>query len=141
MIYKIGVIFSFLFLCACASHKPITFKPLLGVEFVIHESFDTVDLADNEILLYKNNALSGTIKRIKNDSNSTAVQALKEGFIEAKKGTHKPVIIDVKEGGYGFVVHTDNFSTIFVASSQENSSWSEISVKKEDFLIIANTLK
>lgn len=142
MIRNLIFIFAISLLCGCSIHEPISFKPVLGVDVELGSSFDTLDFADNEVLIYKENELLGSIKRVKNtDGSLTSIQALKNGFKEAEKGTKKPEPLNVKEGCFGFVVHTDNFSTIFIASEKEPSSWSEISVRKSDFSTVVSTLK
>lgn len=142
MIRNLIFIFAVALLCGCSTNKPISFKPVLGVDIELGSSFDTLDFADNEILIYKNHELLGSVKRVQNrDGSLTSIQALKNGFKEAEKGSKKPELLDVKDGCFGFVVHTDNFSTIFIASEKEPSSWSEISVRKAEFSSVVNSLK
>lgn len=142
MIRSLVFILAISLLCGCSMREPITFKPVLGVDFQLESSFDTLDFADNEVLIYKKNELIGSIKRVPNASGSlTSIQALRNGYNEAEKGTKKPEPLHVKDGYFGFVVHTDNFSTIFIASEKEPSSWSEISVRKSEFSSVASSLK
>ncbi len=138
IIFAIAVVF----FSGCSAHTSVTFKPVLGVSVALDSSFDTLDFADNEILIFKENKLLGRIKRTLNeDESKTSVQALRSGFKEAGKGRIKPELLDVKDGLFGFVVHTDNFSTIFLASEIEESFWSEISVRRADFDTVLKSLK
>ena len=142
MIRNLFIIFAISLLCGCSTHQPISFKPVLGVDIELGSSFDTLDFADNEVLIYKKNELLGSIKRVQNtDGSLTSIQALRNGFKEAEKGTNKPEPLNVKDDCFGFVVHTDNFSTIFIASEKEPSSWSEISVRKSDYSSVVSSLK
>ena len=140
--YRIIFALLVVLLSGCATHTPVTFKPLKGVSVVLGSSFDTLEFSDNEILIFKEDKLLGRIKRIHNEDESiTSIGALESGFKEAGKGSRKPELLDIKDGLFGFVVHTDNFSTIFLASEKEESFWSEISVRRADFDTVLKSLK
>lgn len=132
----------FVLLSGCATHTPVTLKPIKGMSVVLDSSFDTLDFSDNEVLIFNEDQLLGRIKRVHNEDKSiTSIESLKTGFTEARKGSRKPELLDIKDGLFGFVVHTDNFSTIFLASEKEESVWSEISVRRADFDTVIQSLK
>ncbi len=140
--YRIFLALLVVLLSGCATQTPVTFKPLKGVSVVFGSSFDTLDFSDNEILIFKEGQLLGRIKRVHNEDKSiTSIDALKSGFKEAGKVSRKPELLDIKDSLFGFLVHTDNFSTIFLASEKEESVWSEISVRKADFDTVLKSLK
>lgn len=142
MFRAIFFVISLVFFSGCATNTPVTIKPVMGVSVVLESSFDTLDFSDNEVLIFNEGQLLGRIKRVHNEEKSiTSIDALKSGFKEAGKGSRKPELLDIKDSLFGFVVHTDNFSTIFLASEKEESVWSEISVRRADFDTVLKSLK
>jgi len=130
-----------LLLVGCAHQTPVTLKPLSGLALTTNASFTTVEFIDAEILLYQDETLIGSVQRVPvPEPGQTAFDALQEGFVEAQKGSNKPTRLETSADTYAYVVHTPNFSTVFVATQQEPAAWAVVSVKKEHFNPIAASL-
>lgn len=130
-------------LSACVATNNIAIKPAMGIEFDFSkESIDLIEMVDNEVLLYRSQKLVGSIQRVSvPDSSKTAVESLKEGLKEAQKGSNKPSILSLSANSYGFVVHTIDFSTVFIATTKDTDHWVVISVKQNKYNELIKALK
>jgi len=143
MIRKLLVIIFISILVGCSIQPHMEFKPIDGVGFGLDLSeFTSIELLDAEIMMYNRRGLIGSIKRVQvPEKNITAIEALKDGYLEASKGSKKPIIVDININTYCFVVHTDNFSSIFVATRRSNDHWVVISIRKENYNSVITSLK
>ncbi|WP_250657810.1 hypothetical protein [Alkalimarinus coralli] len=130
-------------LSACVNTSPITIKPTLGIEFAVPvETIDLIEMAENELLLYRKQQLVGSMQRVPApEPGKTAIESLKEGFKEAQKGTNKPSILSLPVGSYGFVVNTIDFSTAFIATQNDTRNWVVVSIKKDQYDMLIESLK
>lgn len=141
MLKYITPIILLLLLAGCAHQPATTFKPLRGLALSTDAPFTTVEFLDTEILLYQGETLMGSIQRAPvPEPDQTAIEALKEGFMVSQGGSYKPVLLETPSDTYAYVVHTPNFSTIFVATQQHPTHWAVISVRKEYYTPIASSL-
>lgn len=141
MLKYITPIILLLLLAGCAHQPATTFKPLRGLALSTDAPFTTVEFIDTEILLYQGETLMSSIQRVQvPEPSQTAIETLKEGFVAAQDGSYKPVLLETPSGTYAYVVHTPNFSTIFVATQQQPTHWAVISVRKEYYTPIASSL-
>ena len=133
------VSFLALFLSACAVTSDLNVRPISGVElsFPVGSPF-LMEMLDGEVLFYQDKKLVGSIQRVPvTDERKTAIESLQDGIEEAKKGSNKPTVLDLSPGSFGFVVHTIDFSTVFLATNKDPANWVVLGINKdkyEDFI-------
>ena len=71
---------------------------------------------------------------------STAVEEVRQGFREAQKSSGDVTELDLGEGVYGFSATVNGYTTAFIATSNQPSSWVTISTDDDVFYEVLSTL-
>ncbi len=138
----ISIIILSILMLGCSANQSIDIEPINGIKFSLPmESKFRLQMQDAEIYIYQEKTLVGSIQRVPTISGHTAVEALKEGFTEAQKGSNKPTVIDTANDGFGFSVNVDDYTTLFIASDNNQSHWAVISIKREHFDYLVSRLQ
>lgn len=121
--------------CASLNNQTVEFRATSSTSFGISsDQFNTVELQPSEILLWKGADLIGSITTVKtNPKSETAINEVKQGFVEAQKGPGAPRELTLPEGAYGFASSFRGFTTAFIAVVGDSEFWITISVKDDVF--------
>lgn len=137
------LIFSSILLgCVSTPSQTIEFQTTNNARFEISsDQFSVVDIQPFETQLWRANTLVGAITTFETSPDfPTAIDEVKQGFREAKKGPGKPKPIEFPDDGYGFFVSFDGYTTAFIAKRDHPESWFTISVLDEVFDEIISSL-
>jgi len=129
------LILAFISGCASFNSQSIEFRTTANVSFKISSSqFDTVEFQPSELQLWKNSDLVGSITTIEtNPQFESAIKEVKQGFVEALKGSGTPCELALPEGAYGFASSFRGYTTAFIASADNTESWITIGVRNDVF--------
>lgn len=121
--------------CASFGSRPVEFRATPSTSFALNsDKFDAIEIQSSEILLWEGSDLVGSITTVEtNPQSETAINEVKQGFVEAQKGSGAPSELQLPEGAYGFASTFRGYTTAFIAVAEYNESWVTISVKDDVF--------
>lgn len=121
--------------CTSLDSRPIGFRAAPNTSFTISsDQFDTVEIQSSEIHLWKDSDLVGSITTIeKNPNYQSAIEEVKQGFIEAQRGPGKTSLLALPDGAYGFSTSFSGYTTAFIAIHDQPESWITISTRDSLF--------
>lgn len=121
--------------CASFSSHPVEFRAAPNTSFTLNsDRFDAIEIQPSEIQLWEGSDLVGTIMTVEtNPQSKTAINEVKQGFVEAQKGPGAPSELQLPESAYGFASTFRGYTTAFIAVAEYNESWITISVKDDLF--------
>ncbi len=121
--------------CASIHSQPIAFRTAPNTSFTINsDQFNTVDIQSSEIQLWQGSNLVGSIMTIQtNPAYQSAIEEVKEGFLEARRGPGEVSELALPEGAYGFSTSFDGHTTAFIAVHNQLESWITISTRNALF--------
>lgn len=128
--------------CASFSSHPVEFRAAPNTSFTLNsDRFDAIEIQPSEIQLWEGSDLVGTIITVEtNPQSKTAINEVKQGFVEAQKGPGTPGELQLPEGAYGFASTFRGYTTAFIAVADYNESWITISVKDDIFDAVLSSI-
>ena len=128
--------------CTSLNQQSFEFHTANNIAFELGSGqFDTVDIQPFETQLWRDSELVASVATIETNANfPTAVEEVRQGFIEAQKSSGHLAKLDLGEGVYGFSATVNGYTTAFIATSKHPSTWITISTDKNIFGDVLSTL-
>ena len=129
--------------CAPIPEQKIDFHtPVSATLSFATDQFDTLELQENEILLYLDRQLIGSVATVATNPKFDSAQAeLKNGLWEAQQGSADPSLLPLPPGAFGFSTSANEYTTGFIAFVDQPHAWLIISIRNEWFKDVLSTLE